>query len=134
MCSPRRVITAAICLVGLLAVSVLFWSEVLDAPSAGAPLLFYAMLGGIIFYPTDLTGFLRDFMVFFWRLVLLVCLPGDEIHFMEVLVGDVLTSLVKVFQEVGFTIVFFFHTYYGVSPTTLSPDVVPMCLASIPFM
>ena len=76
---------------------------------------------------------MRDFFLFLSRLVSLVVSPGDEVTFLEVLVGDILTSLSKVFQEVGLAMVATFVDFSVYDVAHISPDILPTILASTPF-
>lgn len=72
--------------------------QVLGGAIASSLLLFYSLLLLVYMHPIEPTMTFRDFVLFVARVVLLVFLPGDDVHFLEVLVGDILTSLSKVFQ------------------------------------
>lgn len=121
-------------LVGALGLTTLFWSEVLGQPAAHAPLLFYFIFIAILLYPFNTTTFFRQYFFFFSKVIWLVLAPGDEIHFLEVLVGDILTSLSKVFFEIGLTCVAFLLAYSSTVFSYISVDVIPTLMATAPFM
>lgn len=87
---------------GVLLASLIFttllWSEVMGGAVASALLVFYGFLVIVYLNPLDPTLSFRDLGGLVGRVLYLVFVPGEEVHFLEVLVGDILTSLSKVFQ------------------------------------
>jgi predicted Na+-dependent transporter len=106
----------------------------LGGEAAHSPALFYALLLGVLMFPLHYTVFVRDFASFFGRVLQLVLVPGEEVHFIEVLVGDVLTSLSKVLQELGLTVMAFLISFSVYDIAFFSPDILPTLLGSVPFV
>lgn len=134
VCHPRKVINLVTVLVLAMVFCILIMSELLGQPYQHAPFIFYFLLLAAVIYPSDTTLMFRELALLFGRVLWLVVLPGTEIHFLEVLVGDILTSLSKVFFEVGLTCV---ATLLSLSPglfRIVSPDIFPTLLASTPFI
>ena len=134
LCHPRKMVALATSLIGALGIATLFWAEVLGQPAAHAPVLFYFFFIAIFLYPLNQTHFFREFFAFFSKVTWLVLAPGDEIHFLEVLVGDILTSLSKVFFEIGLAFAAFLLAYSSSIFNYISVDVIPTLLATAPFM
>jgi myo-inositol-1(or 4)-monophosphatase len=117
-----------------MAFCILIMSELLGQPYQHAPFVFYFLLLASLIYPFDTTRVFREFAVLFGRVLWLVFFPGTEVHFLEVLVGDILTSMSKVFFEMGLACV---ATLLALSPTffrVLSPDILPTLMATTPFI
>ncbi len=134
LCHPRKVVGLVFALVAAMGLCTLLMSELLGQPYQHAPFIFYFLLLAALVYPFDTTHVFREFAVLFGRVLWLVFFPGTEIHFLEVLVGDILTSLSKVFFEFGLTCV---ATSLAVVPglfRVVSPDIVPTLLATTPFV
>jgi len=114
----------------LLLASSLLWVVGFGGPASGAPLLFLTAVGLAVSF---FTSSFRDLILYATRILLLVLSPGEDVHFIEVLVGDILTSLSRVFQEVGLSTILFLQIAYGVAIPSVVYHVVPIGLASLPF-
>jgi hypothetical protein len=64
--------------------------------------MFYLLIGVILFIPR--LPFAES-MNHIWRLMRLCFLPGGSVSFSEVLLADALTSMSKVFKDMGTTLV-----------------------------
>ncbi len=119
---------------GLLACSLLM-SKLLGQPYQHAPFPFYLLLLAALLYPLEATRPLRAFAALVGRVLWRVVFPREtEILFIEVLLGDILTSLSKVFFEMGLATA---ATLLALCPGAfdlVSPDVFPVLFATTPFV
>lgn len=96
-------------------------------------LLFYAAVVFLSFSPCIPS---KDTWYSFLRLLKQVCIPSGYVTFPEVLLADALTSLSKVFKDVGVTIIAIYARQTGTTLVSHHNNgmLFVALLASLPFM
>lgn len=137
LCHPRRVARLVSLLAAALVLCSLLMAPLLGQPYQHAPFPFYLLLVAALLYPLEATRPLRAFALLVGRVLWRVVFPREtEILFIEVLVGDILTSLSKVFFEMGLataaTLLALWPGAFDVAGGSL--DVLPALFATTPFV
>lgn len=97
LCHPWRVARLVSALAAALLLCSLLMAHLLGQPYQHAPFAFYLLLLAALLYPLEATRPLRTFALLVGRVLWRVIFPREtEVLFLEVLVGDILTSLSKV--------------------------------------
>ena len=100
LCHPWRVARLVSALAAALLLCSLLMAHLLGQPYQHAPFAFYLLLLAALLYPLEATRPLRTFALLVGRVLWRVVFPREtEVLFLEVLVGDILTSLSKVGKQ-----------------------------------